>query len=182
MRAALQDLARNPDVGLTWIVARLLGGVARICRDAAYLPPAGLVFRRIPISGPLPDVADHVMDAEAVRWKRGHRRGTLVPVCAEVLRGEITLPSVCKMLPAGRELRTPSEFGTVEAATGREFPLRLGRQLLASPLRIRQCVAIGDVDDRMIAEFGSRAAWTVWPAPIGTELELPPLLPAAQID
>ena len=49
----------------------------------------------------------------------------------------------------GRELLTPREFGTVQAAARREFPFRLGRQFAAGPGSIRLDVAASDVYDRM---------------------------------
>ena len=45
MRAALDHLARNPDVGLARVVAVLLAPAARILRNAAGLRRVGLVLR-----------------------------------------------------------------------------------------------------------------------------------------
>src|SRR5262245_1436680 len=85
VRAALQDFAGDPDVWLTWIKACSLGTAARILRDAAGLRRFRLVLLRPPVAGPLPDIADHVADAVAVRRERRHRRGSLISVFAEVL-------------------------------------------------------------------------------------------------
>src|SRR5690242_6142229 len=101
MRAALQHFAGNTDVGLTWIKARLLRTSARIRRDAAGLRRFGFVLRRPPVRRPLPDIADHVADAIAVRRERRHRRGALVSVLAQVLVREIALPGVGHMFAAG---------------------------------------------------------------------------------
>ena len=50
---------------------------------------------------------------------------------------------------AGEKLRAPGVDGTVEAAAGGEFPLRLGRQRLSFPSRERFSVGIRRVHDRM---------------------------------
>src|SRR6185312_1154749 len=80
MRAALQNLAWNADVRLTWIKAVRFGTAAWITRDAARLRRVGLVPGRPPVRGPFPDIADHVVDAVAVRRKGRHRRGARVAV------------------------------------------------------------------------------------------------------
>src|SRR6188768_3009009 len=80
MRASLQDFSRNPDRGLTSVVAGVLAAAARILRNAAGLWRIGFVLLRPPVGGPFPDVSDHVVDAVAVRRKRGHRRGALIAV------------------------------------------------------------------------------------------------------
>src|SRR6188508_2393617 len=85
MRAALDDLAGNPDLRLAGVVAVLLEPAARIFRDAAGLRRIRLVLLRIPVGGPLPDVADHVVHAVAVRRERGHRRGALETIVVVVL-------------------------------------------------------------------------------------------------
>ena len=47
---------------LARIVAFLLVSAARILRNAARFRRVGLVLWRVPISGPFPDIADHVME------------------------------------------------------------------------------------------------------------------------
>src|SRR5882757_8238498 len=63
MRAALDHLARNPDIRLTGIVAAVFTAPSRIFRNAAGLRRIGFVLCRIPIGRPFPDIADHVVDA-----------------------------------------------------------------------------------------------------------------------
>src|SRR6185312_367179 len=75
MRAALQNLARNADVRLTWIKTCCFGAAARIEWDAARLRRISFMLLRPPVAGPLPDVADHVVQAVAVGRKGRHRRG-----------------------------------------------------------------------------------------------------------
>src|SRR5690242_17305932 len=80
MRAALQDLARNLDRRLARIVAGVLAPAARVLRDAAGLFGVGLMPRGVPIGGPLPDIADHVVEPVPVGRKGPDRRGALVAV------------------------------------------------------------------------------------------------------
>src|SRR6267143_4524672 len=77
MRAAFKHLAWNPDVRLTRVVARGLRPAARIFRNAARLRRLGVVFLRIPIGRPFPDIPDHVVDAVAVRRECSDGRGAL---------------------------------------------------------------------------------------------------------
>src|SRR6516225_3124885 len=61
MRAALQYLARNADVRLAVVVAALLRRAAWILRRAAGSGRGDLMTGTVPVGGPLPDVADHVV-------------------------------------------------------------------------------------------------------------------------
>src|ERR1700731_2579010 len=103
VRAALQHLTRNLDFGLAGIVARFLTTAPRIRRDAAGLVSVGFVSGRVPVAGPLPHIADHVVDAVAVRRECCYRGGAIVPVELEVLVRKRPLPGVCHLLSAGRE-------------------------------------------------------------------------------
>src|SRR6516162_7848330 len=145
MRAAFQDLARNLDLRLAGIVARVLAAAARVLRDAAGLRRIGLVPGRPPVGGPFPDIADHVADAVAVRRKRGHRRGALIAVLTEILDREISLPDVRHVLAIRRQCVAPGKLLAIETATRGEFPFGFARQILAGPSRIGQGIATGDV-------------------------------------
>src|SRR5436309_3139894 len=131
MPAALQNLSWNFDLWLARIIALLLAATARVFRDAAGLWHVGLVLLRIPVRGPFPDVADHVVDAVAVGRKRLDRRGARKAVAVQVLLREIALPGVGAMIAIGRELVAPGIFGAAEPSPRRKFPLRFGRQVLA---------------------------------------------------
>src|SRR6185312_3807023 len=80
MRAALDDLARDLDVGLARIVAALLAPAARILGNAARLRRVGLVLRGKPVGRPFPDIADHVVKAISVGRECRYRRGPLVAI------------------------------------------------------------------------------------------------------
>src|SRR5215475_3069513 len=94
VRAALQYFSGNTDVGLTWIKAVGLGPATRILRDAAGFRRIGIVLGGPPVGGPFPDIADHVVDAVAVRRKRRHRRGAVEAMLAFIFVREISLPGV----------------------------------------------------------------------------------------
>src|SRR5689334_3335278 len=100
----------------------------------------------------------------------------------DVLVRERSLPGVCHLAAARRKLVAPGEFRAVEAASGRELPLCLGRQILAGPFRVGNCVAVGDVNDRMILEPADRTSWSIGSLPAGAKFKRPPLAPVAQID
>src|SRR5260370_634178 len=85
MGAALDHLAGNFDVGLAGIVACGLSAPARIFRNAAGLRRIGLMLLGVPVGGPFPDVADHVVNAIAVWRERGDRRCALEAVVVQVL-------------------------------------------------------------------------------------------------
>src|SRR5947209_9034725 len=86
-----------------------------------------------PVPGPLPDVPRGVVQSVAVRGKGVDRTGTEVAVVTGVLVWKPALPDVHPMLAAGLALVAPRECGSLQPATGSEFPLRLGRKALARP-------------------------------------------------
>src|SRR5215470_16235421 len=49
VRAALEDLARNPDVGPERVIALLWRSAARVLGKAAGFRPVGLVLGRVPV-------------------------------------------------------------------------------------------------------------------------------------
>src|ERR1700730_14814476 len=167
---------------LAGIEACVLPSAAWIFRNAAGLRRVRFMYLRIPVGGPLPDIADHVVDAVAVRREGRDRRGAIEAVAADILLREFALPGIGHVLAAGRELVAPGELCTIKRATGGEFPFRFGRKILAGPARKGERVGIGDVHDRMIVERVDVALGTVWMAPVGALHELPPLAPIAEID
>src|SRR6185295_4917981 len=173
MRPTLEHLARDLDVGRTRVVALVFATAARVFRDTAGLRRIGLMLGRVPIGRPFPDIADHVVEAIAVRRKRRHRRCPLIAVGRQILVRKLALPGVGHLAPAGREVFAPGELGTVETAACREFPLGLGGQLLARPLGISLGVFESDMHYRVLVQSADRAAGSVRPAPVGAKLERP---------
>src|SRR6266704_3629016 len=90
MGAALDHLAGNLDVRLAGIVACGLGASAGVFRDTAGFRRIGLMLLGVPVGGPLPDIADHVVNAIAVWRERGDRRCALEAVVVQVLPRKFT--------------------------------------------------------------------------------------------
>src|SRR5262249_59061911 len=120
MRAALDDLARDFDPRLAGIVAFLLARAARVDRQAAR--PLLRVGSDIPVRGPLPDIADHVVEAVAVGREGAHRGGAFVAVLAQVLPGELALPGVCHRLAVRLESIPPGKLLAVRPAPPADIP------------------------------------------------------------
>src|SRR5690349_4483879 len=80
MRAAFEHLAGNLDLRLARVVALLLPPAAWVFRNAAGFWRISFVFWRVPVACPFPDIADHVVEAIAVRRKGSHRRGAFKAV------------------------------------------------------------------------------------------------------
>src|SRR5262252_10408472 len=125
VRAAFEHLAGNFDLRLARVVALLFTTAPRILRNTAGLRCVRFVPSRPPIGGPFPNVADHVVESVAVRRKSPDRGGSLVAVGRKVFVREGSLPSVCHLVSAGRELIAPGEFGAVKPAARGELPLGL---------------------------------------------------------
>src|SRR5262249_60614295 len=93
--------------------------------------------RPIPIARPLPNIADHVVEAVAVRLEAANRRGPDVAVLVGVVDGKDALPGVGDWLAFGIEGARPIILAVPTAARGR-LPLPLGRQLASGPADIGQ--------------------------------------------
>ena len=127
-RLSSRGAARAPGpVGRCWRPRCRLVGRGRCSRNGA-----GPVVVCVPVRGPLPDVADHVVEAVAVGGNATDRRGALVAVLGGFWCGK----SPCQVLAIHLrrvELVAPRKLRAVQASAGREFPLGLGGQLLAGP-------------------------------------------------
>src|SRR5215472_3124497 len=117
MGPALHDLAGNacgisPVDALQTVV--IFGSAAPVGAAAAGVIADGVPG--VPVRRPLPDVADHVVQAVAVGRERADRRGPLVAVVLRVLNGELALPGVGHPAAVRIELISPGELGAVEPA------------------------------------------------------------------
>src|SRR5215475_9503773 len=130
--------------------------------------------RPVPIAGPLPDIADHVVEPVAVWLETADRRGPAIAVLVRVVDGEDALPGIGDRLALGIERARPIILAVATAARG-ELPLRLGRQLTPAPARVGQRILVGDVHDRMIVLARNRAAGPGRRAPVGARHVLEPL-------
>src|SRR5262249_24330719 len=131
---------------------------------------------------PFPDVADHVAEPVAVRWKCRDRGRAFVAVDRSILMREFALPGVGAMFAVRRELIAPSVFRTVEPAACGELPFGLGGQFLAGPGGIGLRITISDVNYGMIVEPADVTARAIWPTPVCAEFESPPLRPVGEVN
>src|SRR5204863_8083655 len=68
---------------------------------------SGIVVRAVPVGAPLPDVAGHVVEAEAVGREARHRRGAREAVFLRVAIREAALEGVGHGLPVGAKGLAP---------------------------------------------------------------------------
>jgi hypothetical protein len=127
-----------------------------------------------PVGGPLPDIADHLVQTVAVRRVSADGGGTAVPVVQRVLGGEGALPDVAEVLAVGGELVAPGIAGLVEPAAGGALPLSLGRQASAGPGAERYRVRPRDVHDRVVLPPGEVRLRALRPVPVGAVHATPP--------
>src|SRR5262249_44227973 len=136
VRATLHHPPRDADPRLGGIVALVLAPAARVLRSAAGLHGLLGMPRPVPVARPLPDVADHVLEAVAIGREGIDRGPALETILEQVLPGELPLPGIRHVPAAGGELLAPGIFRAVQAAAGSVLPLGLGGQDLASPAGI----------------------------------------------
>ena len=182
VRAALDHPAGDENLGLARIVALGLARSAGIARRATGLDHLAGMTRHVPVGGPLPDVADHVQQAVAVRRERVDRRGARVAVALQVLPRELALPGVGHVLVARQELVSPRVGFFLEPAAGGKLPFGLARQRLALPRREGLGIRERDVHDRMPRRALERAGRTLRMPPVGAALERPPVADIRAID
>src|SRR5256714_10961235 len=134
MRATLQDLARDPDLRLAGVVARLLTPAARVLRDAAGFRGIGFMSGGPPIGRPLPHIADHVVEPVAVWRERFDGRGALAAIGLQVLVREAALPGIRLWPPCGvnsppqansAPSRPPRAATSHSASVGNSLPAHL---------------------------------------------------------
>src|SRR3954467_4866224 len=130
----------------------LLAPAAWVLRDAAGFWRVALVLLRVPIGRPFPDIADHVVDAMAVRRERSDRRGPLEAVAVRVLARKLALPGVGHVPAVRRQLVAPRIVGALEPAARRKLPFGFARELLAGPLGVGKRVAESDMHDGVVVE------------------------------
>ncbi|SDC93830.1 hypothetical protein SAMN05216270_10114 [Glycomyces harbinensis] len=134
----------------------------------------GAVVAAEPVGGPLPDVADRVVQAEAVGGERLHGGGRPVAVRCGVAPGEVAAPDVGAELAVGLELVAPGVDRLLDAAAGGVLPFGLGGQAGARPGAVGQRVVPGDVGDGMLGEAVHIGSGTFGGPPGGALDRAPP--------
>src|SRR5262249_10577324 len=161
-------------------VAVVHAPAARVRGDAAGRPRSGVAPLDVPVVGPFPDVAGHVVQPEVVFRKGADGRPGAVAV--GVTPGELTMPVVREALARALRLVSPNVRGRVEPASCCRLPLGLRRQYLAAPRRVRSCVLMSDVNDRHVLATGERALRAVRVLPARPGRPRPPLAEVTQVD
>src|SRR5262245_39183009 len=85
------------------------------------------VTRPIPVARPLPDIADHVVEAVTVRLEAADRRGPGVAVLVGVVDGEDALPGIGDRLALAIQRARPGGLAGSTPAR-RQVPFRRGRE------------------------------------------------------
>src|SRR5260370_34449 len=88
MRATPGHPSGDFDIRLAGVITCGLGAAAWIFRDAAGFGRIGVVLLSVPVGGPFPDIADHVVNAVSVRHECGNRGGSFVTVVVQILTRE----------------------------------------------------------------------------------------------
>src|SRR5688500_16308363 len=136
--AALDHLAGHSELRLPPVVAGVDGAASRITRNAAGSVDFARMAIGVPVGGPIPDIAGHVVQPVAVRregsdWSRRAVASIRSP-------REIAVPEIGETVVCGFRLVTPGEHRLIKAASCRCFPLGLSRQAAAGPARVRLSV------------------------------------------
>src|SRR5215510_4227643 len=114
MRSAFHDFARDLDRWLVRIVAFVSFSAPRVEARAARL--CYLLVLLVPVHGPLPHVAGHVVEPVTVGRKTAHRRCSLEPVFFKILPGKFALPGVGHVFAIRCKSIAPDELRTVQSA------------------------------------------------------------------
>src|SRR5512132_1296090 len=106
--------AGNADVGHVRIMALVSFSTSRVEARATRL--RNLLVLLIPICGPLPNIAGHLVQPVAVGRKTSHRCRPLETVFFEILPGKFTLPRIRHVLPVRSECIAPDKLGAVQSS------------------------------------------------------------------
>src|SRR3954447_12605841 len=180
VRTTFHDSSWNGDVRQPRIVAVVWVTAARVRHRAAGV--GQVAVRLVPVAGPFPNVADHVVQAVAVGWVGTDRGDADVAVGASVAYGKLALPGVGHPPVRGSELFTPGVGGAVQPSAAGEFPLRLRRQLFAGPTGVRLDVGPGELDDWTVPFAVHQAARALRVAPVGAGQIGPPVVGVPEVD
>jgi hypothetical protein len=133
-----------------------------------------MIFSVEPVRAPLPGVAGHRVEIEAVGRKGIDRAGSTVAVVSGVLAGKLTLPYIAAMLSVGTQFVSPGVEFLDQAAAGSVLPLGLGGEPLSAP--VAECLGVvpGDVNDGIVASAIEVRAWTLGCVPTGAGNFAPP--------
>ena len=150
VRAALDHLARDAELGVVRVDARLALAAARVLR-CTPCARRGSVGDGVPVRRPLPDVAGHVEQPVAVGGVTADRRGEDVAIGRRVLPGEVPCQVLAITWPSGRS-SSPQVKRRRPARRGRRTPTPPRSAGACRPRRSRRRRPPGDVDHRVIGQ------------------------------
>src|SRR5215472_4103197 len=125
-------------------------GPLRISCYSTSAGQLGVVIGLIPVTGPLPNVAGHVVEPVSIWGKLRYWSDAGISVLTFVFRGKDALMSVGHPLAVGPKLVAPNKRFSGEAAAGRKLPLGLSGEPLSSPLRVCLRILVGDMNDGIV--------------------------------
>ena len=140
-----------------------------------------VAMRREVVGRPLPYVPGHVVEPVAVGREAADGRRPLVPVEGEVLPRELALPRVGGRPAVRKVLVAPGERCPLETSAGRQLPLRLRRELLPGPPRVRLRILVRDVHDRVVVATVDGGALSAGVLPVRAGDVLPPVAVVVEV-
>ena len=126
------------------------------------------------IGTPLPAVAHHVVQPEAVGCESVDRRQPIKAIGALIAIGETALPDIAAMLAARCLVVAPRKPCTLQPAARSPLPLRLGRQTLARPGGKRGGIGPAHMDHRQCVTRIERRMRPLGMTPVGARHLTPP--------
>src|SRR5580692_12895725 len=109
-----------------------------------------VVVRAIPVGGPLPDVASHVVEAVAVWGELGDGGDSGETIGGGIFVGEMSLEGVGHPLSIGAEFFAPDVGLPGEATTGGKFPFGFSGEALVGPLGVGFGVWVSDLHNGIV--------------------------------
>ena len=112
----------------------------------------------------MPDVAGHVVEAEAVGGEFADGGSAEVAVFGGVVGGEFSLPPVGDGFSAGPENIAPGIFLADQSAVRGVFEFRFGREAFACPVGVGGGVVPGNLHDRLARIGGDAGLLWIFPS------------------
>src|SRR5262249_30401311 len=106
-------------------------------------------IRAIPVADPLPYIACHIVETVSVGGKLGHRCNTGKAIFTTIFYREWSLKGVRHPFPVRTQFIAPGIHLAGQPPPSSKLKFSFRRQPLARPLRIRDRIVVGNVDNRI---------------------------------
>src|SRR5271170_1470019 len=126
-------------------IVRCVGPLG-IASDTSLIGELRIIVRPIPVGGPLPDVAGHVIKTVAISGIRRDWANADLAIRARIFVWKMSLMRVCHPLAVRTEIVAPDKWLSGETAARGKLPLRLGREALSCPLGVSKRIFISHMD------------------------------------